>query len=247
MKKTLILFTSIICMLFTANYTAHAVAVDVSSGASWLGYMTVFDNNNGAQGGSLFGNNWGVADLATSWASEVVTFSPNTNGYTNSLGGINSDRAYWTNSSDGGVTAGPDGNKFMEASFYREADGNNTAWNGQTLTFSGNVSAFTLNNRYSTVAFIKTLDANNSYATVQNETASITSTGDFSLTLDVSQGSNFIAQIGFTMTGLNANPNTDWGNIQFQNLAATAVPEPSTYALLAGFVAFFFTAIRRRK
>ena len=245
MKKTLILFMSMISMLMTASYTVHAVAVDVSSNASWSGYMNVFENNNGAQGGYLFGSGWGTDALNTSWAGQVVNFSPNTNGYADA--NDNAGRAYWTNSPDDGATAGPDGNKFMEATFFREADGDNTAWNGQTLTFSGNVSAFSLDSRYNTVAFIKTLDANSGYATVQNETVSISSTGDFALTLDVNEGNNFIAQIGFTMLGLNANPDTDWGNVQFQNLAATAVPEPSTYAILAGLAAFLYMAIRRRK
>ena len=31
------------------------------------------------------------------------------------------------------------------------------------------------------------------------------------------------------------------------NIQVSAVPEPSTYALLAGFAAFLFVAIRRRK
>lgn len=135
----------------------------------------------------------------------------------------------------------------MEATFFREADNDNTAWYGQTLTFLGNVSAITLNNRYSVVAFIKTLDPNNSFSMVQNETVSISSTGDFALTLDVNEGSNYVAQIGFTMLGLNANPPDDWGDVQFKDLVAAAVPEPSTYALLAGFAAFLLVAIRRRK
>jgi hypothetical protein len=51
--------------------------------------------------------------------------------------------------------------------------------------------------------------------------------------------------MGFTMSGLNANPNTDWGLVTLKNLEA--VPEPSTYALLAGFAVFLFVAIRQRK
>ena len=38
------------------------------------------------------------------------------------------------------------------------------------------------------------------------------------------------------MSGINANPDTDWGNVELTDLEATAVPEASTYALLAGFV-----------
>jgi len=50
-----------------------------------------------------------------------------------------------------------------------------------------------------------------------------------------------------TMRGINANPATDWGSVSFSGLTASAVPEPSTYALIAGFAAFIFVAIRRRK
>jgi hypothetical protein len=49
------------------------------------------------------------------------------------------------------------------------------------------------------------------------------------------------------MPGINANPDTDWGNVELSDLEATAVPEPSTYALLAGFAVFLFVAIRQRK
>ena len=139
----------------------------------------------------------------------------------------------------------------MEASYYLEAEGDNTAWNGQTLTFSGTISDFTLNNRYSTVAFIKTLDPKNGYSIVQSTEFAISlvsaiNDGAFELSLYIEEG-DYVAKMGFTMSGLNANPNTDWGRIVLRDLAATAVPEPSTYALLAGLAAFLFVAIRRRK
>ena len=92
------------------------------------------------------------------------------------------------------------------------------------------------------------MDVDDGYATVQNEVFSITSTGDFELSLDIQKGNNYVAQMGFTMSGLNANPNTDWGLVELKNLEATVVvPEPSTYALLAGFAVFFFVAIRQHK
>ena len=103
-----------------------------------------------------------------------------------------------------------------------------------------------MDSRYSVSAFVKTLDVNGGWATVQNESVSITSAGDFSIDLDVLAGA-YVAQIGFVMNGLNANEATDWGNVQISNLSASAVPEPSTYALIAGFAAFVFVAIRRRK
>ena len=80
---------------------------------------------------------------------------------------------------------------------------------------------------------------NGGWATVQNEKVAISSTGDFSLSLDVLSGA-YVAQIGFTMSGINANPATDWGNVQLTNLSATAVPELITYALILGLASFLF-------
>lgn len=240
MKKLLLLSTSIISMALTS----FAVSIDTSETGNWSGYMSVFNNDGGSQGGYLWGDSWGAADLDSSNSGGVLTFSPNTNTYRDIAD--DAGRAYWSNSSDGGLTAGPDGNKWLEATLKLEAAGDNQAWNGQSLSLSGTVDSYTLDSRYSFTAFIKTLDVNGGWATVQNEAVSITSTGDFSVSLDALGGA-YVSQIGFTMAGLNANEATDWGSVSISNLSASVVPEPSTYALIAGFAAFFFVAIRRRK
>jgi hypothetical protein len=216
--KKILTSMSMICMLVFTSFSAHAVVIDATTNGNWLGYMNVFDNVDGAQGGYLFDQSWGTTDLrANAQAGDptILELRPNTNAYSDSLFGADADRAYWTNSEDGGATPGPDGNKWMEASYYLEAEGDNTAWNGQTLTFSGTISDFTLNNRYSTVAFIKTLDPNNGYSIVQSTEFAISlvsaiNDGAFELSLDIEEG-DYVAQMGFTMSGLNANPNTDWG------------------------------------
>ena len=227
-------------MLISASFSAHAVVVDATTAGNWLGYMNWFDKNaDGTKGGYLNGSGWGAADLDVVHAGDNLTFSPNTNTYRDNIDSSDAAAvAYWTD--------GLDGNKWMEASYFLEAADDNTAWNGQSLTFSGTISGFTLDARYSTVAFIKTLDVDAGYATIQNEEFSITSTGDFELSLDIQEG-NYVAQMGFTMSGINANPDTDWGDVELSALEATVVPEPSTYALLAGFAAFLFAAIRQRK
>lgn len=54
------------------------------------------------------------------------------------------------------------------------------------------------------------------------------------------------ANITISSTGFQGVVITDGGGI-FGSGVSIAVPEPSTYALLAGFAAFVFVAIRRRK
>ena len=239
---------SMICMLISASFSAHAVVVvDATSTGNWKGYMNWFETDGSVKGAYADGTSWAASDLPATHNGGSLTLSPNTNTYANNVNSADPNAiAYWTNSQDGGVTPGPDGNKWMEASYFLEAAGDNTAWNGQSLTFSGTISGFTLDARYSTVAFIKALDGFAGWATVQNEEFSITSTGNFELSLDIQEG-NYIAQMGFTMSGINANPDTDWGNVELSDLEAAAVPEPSTYALLAGFAVFLFVAIRQRK
>ena len=56
----------------------------------------------------------------------------------------------------------------------------------------------------------------------------------------------------FTLSGTDAsilsltNMVVDPGTTALNGLGLTVIPEPSTYALLAGFAAFIFVAIRRR-
>ena len=52
-----------------------------------------------------------------------------------------------------------------------------------------------------------------------------------------------LLQFGFYNESQNYTGNGVWSD----NISVSAVPEPSTYALIAGFAAFLFVAIRRRK
>ena len=53
--------------------------------------------------------------------------------------------------------------------------------------------------------------------------------------------------VGWGTSALGGNQPGAWVTVDHISLDVTAVPEPSTYALIAGFVAFVFVAIRRRK
>jgi len=52
---------------------------------------------------------------------------------------------------------------------------------------------------------------------------------------------------GWGSTPATGNQPRNWVTLDYISLEATAVPEPSTYALLLGFASFLFIAIKRRK
>ena len=226
--------------------TASAqMTVGVDLDATWQGFMNVFHANpGGSRGAYIFGSNWPVSDLKTTinTGDNTLTLQPSFNTYTDSLSGANGDRAFWTNSTDGGVTAGPAGNKWMQASSFIESTDAALKTN---LTFAGDISAFTLlSPNYTAAPFIRALDAANSYATIVDSSTPITSTGAFRVTADLSAATPaWVIQYGFLLEGINANP-ADAG--AFGSVVVQGVPEPSTYAMLALGAAGLVRRRRRR-
>ncbi len=235
-------FTAAAFTLNTAS--AQLVTLEVDPSENWVGYMNVFNNAGGATGspGSyIFGTGWGLTDLSSTFAASTLTLTPNFNAYVDSLTGTDADRAFWTDSTDGGVTAGPKGNKWMEANTFVE----NNALIGNTVTFQGNLDSFNLlSPNYTAIAFVKAL-APISFAAVINQFSVLSSAGPFSVSADLSFADGLIIQYGFTVTGLNANP-ADAG--VFGSAVVQTVPEPSTYALLAlGAAGLGAHLVRRRR
>lgn len=213
------------------------VTAGSASAGNWVGYMNVFNNSAGAQGSYVFGSGWGVSDLKTTIsnsnagtiAGDQLVLEPNYNTYTAALTGNDADRAFWTNSTDGGLTAGPAGNKWMDANTFEET----ASIAVPSYTLSGNVTANTLNTGlYTGKAFIKVLDPLNGYATLLNDSVTLPASGPFIVTSNLSLYQGKLLQVGFSMNGLNANPVNAVSNGTV-SVAITAVPEPSTYALLA--------------
>jgi hypothetical protein len=222
----------------------------VASAGTWIGYMNVFFNASGSQGGYIFGSSWGVSDLKTTISNsnagtiigDQLVLEPNYNTYTDSLAGTNGDRAFWTNSSDGGVTPGPLGNKWMNASTYEET----ASIAVPSYTLAGTVTANTLSSGYTAKAFIKVLDPGAGYATVLNDSVTLPASGPFVVTSNLSLYQGKLLQVGFSMDGINGNPVDAATN---GSVSVSIVPEPSSMAMLAaaGAGCVAVARVRRRK
>jgi hypothetical protein len=197
---------------------ANAADVTVDPTAAWQGFMNVFETpQNG--GGFVFGSGWGTADLTATFSGPVLTLGPNT---------IADPNPFWYSRSGG---PGAVGNKSMDAQMYVETNG---VYTGQTLTFTGNVLANTLvghvnqlGNGWTSIAFIK--DFASDYSSSVTVSAPLVN-GIFSLSLSAINDPGRHIQYGFETIGPDvwATDVGPYGSIQI-----TAVPEPSTLALLA--------------
>lgn len=199
--------------IFAGLFIYSQNIINANASYNWIGYMNVFDTSNNY----VFGQSWGVSELKTeiNTSANTITLKPNYNTY-------NAADSFW---SDG---AG-NGNKILEATTYYEPG---ATYNGQNLTFTGNVSTNNLSNLYTAVVFIKALDPSNGYATVYNNSIAIPASGTFSINAPASSlTTGLLVQVGFTIRGINANPTTESANgsivISPANLSTTSVSKKS--------------------
>lgn len=171
----------------------------------WSAYVTWYQLEAGDTIGSwLGGDAWGkLSDLPATWNNEVITLAPNTASYST-----------WSEAGS------DDGIHFLEQTLKIEGTRGTSEILGKTVNFSGTVDSYTLDSRYTVIAFIKAVDPNSDYAEVISSQVLLDSAGNFAVTADLPEG-DFIPQLGFLLSGRNANPETDWGNIQISNLSGT--------------------------
>ena len=179
--------------LFFGFYSSFSQnTISFNSTDNWMGYMNVFDMNGGFQ----FGSNWAVQELKTTidQNANTITLQPNFNAYADNPGD-----PYWQN--------GAIGAKIMEASTLVEPG---ASFNGNDLTFSGEVVSNTLDNTlYNAKFFIKALDPSNGYADALSGSAvqDLPLNGIFSISVPASSlSAGLIVQYGFMVNGINANP-----------------------------------------
>jgi hypothetical protein len=193
MKQLYILLTAFLFVF--SNINAQTVTT-VDPAGNWSAYMNWFNNDNGSKGSSAGGGAWGIADVKTtitdagddSYPNGAVTLQPNFGTYADG-------DAYWSDGSGGG-------NKWMEGISKIELKAG--ALGDTSLSFVGTVAANTLDNAYSAVAFIKTLDSN--FATVIFETVVLGAAGSTFAVSASGIDAAHIVQYGFIVEGINANP-----------------------------------------
>lgn len=203
---------AVVVSLFLAGSAAQAAVVGVPQSGPWLGYMNVYDlPSNG--GGFIFGQGWGVPDLVSTFddANNKLTLSPNT---------IGDPNGFWY---IGGGGPGAPGNKIMEANTYIETT---DVYNGQTVTFQGNVLSKSLTSAHEVFVFIR--DFAPDYSSL-NQTFVPLDAGPFSISLATDPGSGRHVQYGFQVKGVNV-----WVTdvAPFGNVMIATIPTPASVALL---------------
>jgi hypothetical protein len=170
-------------------------------------------------GSFQFGSPWGFADLTAVYSGSDLTLGPNT---------IGDPNEYWYQCvppvvpPDCGGPGAP-GNKIMEANAYAEVIGGGLA--GQTVTFSGEVVAYSLTGDHTVIAFVK--DFAGDFSSFVESTVPLTGTGSFSVNLTTINDPTRVVQWGFQMVGVNVWI-TDVGPFGSITIAPTAVAAEPT-------------------
>ncbi len=216
---------TLLSLLFTSSFMVAQNTVTVDGSAEFLGFANVLETP--ANGGAfVFGSPWAVEDIKSviDVSGNTVTLFPNFNTYDE-----NPTDPFWVDQVTG------IGNKVFEGNTFNE---NNTDLVGEELTFQAEVQSFTLDPDYEVKAFIKVFNAD--FSVLKEESVVLTETGNFSITYTNVEPEDTTIQYGFSVTGINANPDDEatLGNVvmgpfnlstsDFDVNAVVVYPNPTT-------------------
>lgn len=183
--KTRVIATVLTLLILGAGMAHAQLNVTVDPAAINLGFMNVFLLP--ADGGGFeFGSVWGFADLTAVYDGNILTLGPNT---------IGDPAEYWY---IGGGGPGAPGNKIMEANSYAQLDG---GLGGQTVTFSGTVTDYSLTDAHMVRVFIK--DFAPDFSSFVESAAVLSAEGAFNISLATIDDDARHVQWGFQMIGVN--------------------------------------------
>src|SRR6056297_4212038 len=199
-----------------ASAEPDEVVVEVDAAATFTGFANVFETPaNG--GGFAFGSPWGVPDIKSviDTAGNSVTLFPNFNTYAD-----NPDDPFWVDQTTGL------GNKVFEGNTFVE----DASLAGKTVTFEGEVESYTLSPDYETRVYIKVF--NSDFSELKEVSEPLTEAGPFSITFDNPEAADAVVQYGFSVTGLNANPDDEaaLGNVVILGEGGGPVTDPQVAA-----------------
>lgn len=204
MKKVCVI---LMALCFIGSVQADLLVNGVDPANNWIAWANCF-NADGSSAG--WGSAWAMVDVPATFETEGLTIKPNTSNY------IPGD-LYWVNE-DG------TGNKILEQNVYFETSG----LAGQHVTFNFNVLSNDLPIGWDNQAFIKVLNPDAGWATVQSVFAGLAA-GEGTLDLDVDNLANPVVQIGFLVKGLVVDPTSSEAAA---SVVIETIPEPATLALL---------------
>lgn len=201
---------SVLALLLGASLAAQAVVhVEFDAQKPWTGFMNWWDMP--ADGGAFVAQQaWDIADLDAQFSGSTLTLTPNT-----STDRYAPSDPYWWKG-DGSS------NKIMGANLLVIDD----SLAGQSTVFSGWVASNTLDGAYGSHVFIRAFNAD--YSSMLDSVEVPLEHGKAFQVAYQSTASDVHIQYGFDTIG----PNARFGN-SLGSVVITAVPEPSTWAMMA--------------